>query len=101
SFLVVFVIYSSSLSTSPSFFSNDTPPSDIYTLSLHDALPILQKILRFLYQYIVQMKLDNLQTAFKQWLITYKNQMRQENNSSMMSLMTFKHRYKTLKGMPI
>src|SRR5688572_32184964 len=25
----------------PSFFSNDTPTTEIYTLSLHDALPIL------------------------------------------------------------
>src|SRR6516225_525709 len=29
------------------FFYNDTPPTDIYTLSLHDALPISQKRLSF------------------------------------------------------
>src|SRR5437868_9233609 len=29
---------------SVSFFFNDTPPPAIYTLSLHDALPIFQRI---------------------------------------------------------
>src|SRR5206468_5174429 len=29
---------------SPLFFSNDTSTTDIYTLSLHDALPILNRI---------------------------------------------------------
>src|SRR5205814_4429276 len=28
------------------FFFNDTPPTDIYTLSLHDALPISRLVLR-------------------------------------------------------
>src|SRR5207244_12623157 len=32
--------YPSSYST---FFFNDTPPTEIYTLSLHDALPILRR----------------------------------------------------------
>src|SRR5262249_58605320 len=36
--------YSLSLSHSPSFFFffNDPPPTEIYTLSLHDALPIFE-----------------------------------------------------------
>src|SRR5437016_13475258 len=29
------------------FFFNDTPPTDIYTLSLHDALPISRKSPKF------------------------------------------------------
>src|SRR6266540_1390976 len=29
-----------STATRPNFFFNDTPPTEIYTLSLHDALPI-------------------------------------------------------------
>src|SRR5690349_23099682 len=33
-------ILSSSLHVSSSFFFNDTAPTEIYTLSLHDALPI-------------------------------------------------------------
>src|SRR5947207_10064654 len=30
--------------TPPLFFFNDTPPTEIYTLSLHDALPILRAL---------------------------------------------------------
>src|SRR5439155_22311548 len=33
-----------SLSSSPSFFLNDTATTEIYTLSLHDALPICCKL---------------------------------------------------------
>src|SRR5205807_6877020 len=33
-------LYSSLYCTSSFFFFHDTPPTDIYTLSLHDALPI-------------------------------------------------------------
>src|SRR5690606_4289081 len=29
------------------FFLNDTPPTDIYTLSLHDALPICTRLVRW------------------------------------------------------
>src|SRR5499425_2759532 len=35
-----FVIFSDSLSCLQSFFFNDTATTEIYTLSLHDALPI-------------------------------------------------------------
>src|SRR5438270_12026246 len=40
--LYIFSIFSHSilLSSSFFFFFNDTPPTEIYTLSLHDALPI-------------------------------------------------------------
>src|SRR5947207_9477808 len=34
------MVLSSTSSTYTSFFFNDTPTTDIYTLSLHDALPI-------------------------------------------------------------
>src|SRR5205807_8853318 len=36
------------LSNHFSFFVNDTPPTEIYTLSLHDALPICLRSLRLL-----------------------------------------------------
>src|SRR5206468_10434877 len=38
----VFCIISVPLFVSPSFFFNDTATTEIYTLSLHDALPILR-----------------------------------------------------------
>src|SRR3712207_7277554 len=34
------------MSTLPIFFFNDTATTEIYTLSLHDALPILREIMR-------------------------------------------------------
>src|SRR5206468_10821142 len=39
-------VYKSSTPSRPpvSFFFNKTPPTEIYTLSLHDALPILSEI---------------------------------------------------------
>src|SRR5690606_42155371 len=41
-FLIYFIVYPSRR-PSPSFFFNDTTTTDIYTLSLHDALPILKR----------------------------------------------------------
>src|SRR5690606_2677206 len=39
--IIIFLYYSiSSFPSSPSFFFTDPAPTDIYTLSLHDALPI-------------------------------------------------------------
>src|SRR5207244_13005153 len=41
----IFYFYSVCSSSLFSFFSNDTSPSEIYTLSLHDALPICVSVL--------------------------------------------------------
>ena len=38
--MFVFIFFSSSLLSSSFFFFNDTATTEIYTLSLHDALPI-------------------------------------------------------------
>src|SRR2546430_15729724 len=39
----VFVFWCRSLSSFPFFFFNDTATTEIYTLSLHDALPIYER----------------------------------------------------------
>src|SRR2546422_2409808 len=38
--LLIFLVFSTQLSSLPIFFFNDTATTEIYTLSLHDALPI-------------------------------------------------------------
>src|SRR5207249_11755972 len=43
SFLSSYII-TSSISLSSFFFFNDTAPTEIYTLSLHDALPICKRL---------------------------------------------------------
>src|SRR5437763_16335522 len=43
-----------------SFFFNDTAPTEIYTLSLHDALPILHEVITFLVS--MQISISSLQT---------------------------------------
>src|SRR5207237_7231129 len=42
--LFLFSIFSRSTRSFSFFFFNDTPPTEIYTLSLHDALPISSSI---------------------------------------------------------